>query len=76
MTIAKGLSHVVRDFFFFILLFLGHRLKMLCPDELIQEAIEAHKNGEVKEEPEVNTVEFIMERSQEVLFRVHKITKL
>ena len=27
---------------------------MLCPDELIQEAIEAHKNGEVKEEPEVN----------------------
>ena len=45
---------------------------MLCPDELIQEAIEAHKNGEVREEPEVNTVEFIMERSQEVLFRVHK----
>ena len=63
-------------FFFFILLFLGHRLKMLCPDELIQEAIEAHKNGEVREEPEVNTIEFIMERSQEVLFRVHKITKL
>ena len=39
-----------------IMLFPGHRLKMLCPDELIQEAIEAHKNGEMKEEPEVNKV--------------------
>ena len=43
-----------------MLLFSGHRLKMLCPDELIQVAIEAHKNGEVKEEPEVNKAEFIM----------------
>lgn len=30
---------------------LGHRLEMLCSDVLVQEAIEAHKNGEMKEEP-------------------------
>ena len=41
---------------------------MLCPDELIQEAIEAHKNGEMKEEPEVIRVEFLMKRLQEISF--------
>ena len=28
----------------------GHRLELLSPEELLQEAIEAHKNGEEKEE--------------------------
>ena len=31
------------------LLLTAHRLKVLCVDDLVQEALEAHKNGEVME---------------------------